>query len=69
MAGIAATQLPGNPKPKTQPIGRDNSLPVPKADGNLSFVLKGQENAVFEQRERKPLKDDEVEVNIRQTGE
>ncbi|PWN28480.1 putative xylitol dehydrogenase [Jaminaea rosea] len=68
MSSIAANQLPGDPHPKATPIGRDNSLPVPKADGNLSFVLRGQEDAIFEQRERKPLKDDEVEVNIRQTG-
>ncbi|CAO1617707.1 unnamed protein product [Sympodiomycopsis kandeliae] len=65
---VPATSLPGNPQPKSQPIGRDNSLPVPKATGNTSFVLKKVHETAFEDRERKALKEGEVEVNVRQTG-
>lgn len=68
MNGLSAAQAPGNPQPKAQPVGRDNSLPVPKADGNLSFVLNKVDDISFEQRGRKELKEGEVEVNIRQTG-
>ncbi|CAO1637453.1 unnamed protein product [Parajaminaea phylloscopi] len=68
MNGLSAAQAPGNPEPKTQPLGRDNSLPVPKADGNLSFVLNKVDDITFEQRPRKELREGEVEVNIRQTG-
>lgn len=65
---IPATLLPGDPQPKSQPIGRDNSMPVPKAEGNTSFVLQKVGETKFEDRERKPLQDGEVEVNVRQTG-
>lgn len=68
MSAISASQLPGDPQPKAQPTGRDNSIPMPKAQGNLSFVLKKVQDVAFEQKERKQLKEGEVEVNIRQTG-
>ena len=66
---IPATLLQGDPQPKSQPIGRDNSIPVPKATGNTSFVLKKVGETLFEDRERKPLREGEVEINVRQTGE
>lgn len=65
---IPASLLQGDPQPKSQPIGRDNSIPVPKATGNTSFVLKKVGETLFEDRERKPLREGEVEVNVRQTG-
>jgi hypothetical protein len=68
MNNLSAQDVPGNPVPKASPIGRDNSLQVPKADGNLSLMLNKVDEMAFEQRERKPLKEGEVEVNIRQTG-
>lgn len=68
MKGFPAAQAPGNPQPKTEPIGRDNSLPMLKADGNLSLVLNKVDSIAFEQKPRKELKEGEVEVNIRQTG-
>lgn len=43
-------------------------MPVPKAEGNTSFVLQKVGETKFEDRERKPLQDGEVEVNVRQTG-
>ena len=58
----------GDPQPRSGPVDRDNALPVPPADGNLSVVLKGVEDVIFEQRPRKPLKEGEVEVNVRQTS-
>lgn len=68
MNNLSAQDVPGSPAPKAAPIGRDNSLQVPKADGNLSLMLNKVDDMAFEQRERKPLKEGEVEVNIRQTG-
>lgn len=50
------------------PIGHDNSLQVPPADGNLSFVLQKVNHIEFEQRPvQKPLPD-QVQVNIRQVS-
>lgn len=48
------------------PISLDNSLQVPPADGNLSFVLQKVDEIEFEQRPvKKPLAN-QVQVNIRQ---
>lgn len=50
------------------PIGHDNSLQVPNADGNLSFVLQKVNQIEFEQRQvQKPLPN-QVQVNIRQVS-
>lgn len=51
-----------------QPIGRDNSIPVPPADKNLSFVLRAVDDIVFEQRPVVPPASTQVQVNVRQVS-
>ena len=49
-------------------MSSENSLPVPPAEGNMSFVLKRVHETVFEDRPVLPLREGEVRVNVRQTG-
>ncbi|UZJ52049.1 hypothetical protein CBS101457_001369 [Exobasidium rhododendri] len=50
------------------PIGLDNSIAVPPADGNLSLLLESVKNVSYQQKEVVPPLPGQVQVNIRQTG-
>lgn len=50
------------------PIGLDNSLVVPPANGNLSLILESVKKVSFQQKPVVAPGPGQVQVNIRQTG-